>query len=279
MLKGVKAIVAGGTKGIGFNIVKTLLRNGALVVICSRTSQDVKNTVKKLASSGKVFGIKADVSNLSDCKKLIKFSQKKLKTIDVLINNAGIYGPIGFLETLEVKVWQKAIEINLMGTVNCSSLIIPLMKSQKKGKIINFCGAGVGSQNTMPRFSAYYTSKFAIAGFTQVISDEVSTFGIQVNAVSPGGVNTSLTDYLISQGKEKAGEIEFDKAINQRKTGGTSPELVANLVTFLSSSRSDHLTGRILSAKWDLPSSLKGNKSPDLYKLRRIDNQLFHESK
>lgn len=279
MLTGVNAIVTGGTKGIGFNIVKTLLQNGALVVICSRNSQDVKNTVKKLASSGKVFGIKADVSLLPDCEKLIKFAQKKMKTINVLINNAGIYGPIGLLETLDAKNWQKTIEINLMGTVNCSSLVIPIMKTQKQGKIINFCGAGVGSQTTMPRFSAYYTSKFAIAGFTQVLSDEVSPFGIQVNAVSPGGINTGLTDYLISQGKDKAGEIEFNKAINQRKTGGTSPELVANLVAFLSSSRSDHLTGRILSAKWDKPSSLIGNKSPDLYKLRRIDNQLFHESK
>lgn len=279
MLTGVNAIVTGGTKGIGFSIAKTLLQNNASVVICSRSDQEVDNAVVKLVANGQVYGLRADISSLSDCRRLIKFALNKVKTINVLINNAGIYGPIGFLETSEIKAWQKTIEINLMGTVNCSSLVIPIMKAQKKGKIINFCGAGVGSRTTMPRFSAYYTSKFAIAGFTQVLSDEVSPFGIQVNAVSPGGVNTGLTDYLISQGKEKAGEIEFDKAINQRKTGGTSPELVANLVAFLSSSRSDHLTGRILSAKWDKPSSLTGNKSHDLYKLRRIDNQLFHESK
>lgn len=279
MLTGVNAIVTGGTKGIGFSIAKTLLQNNASVVICSRSDQEVDNAVAKLVANGQIYGLRADISSLSDCRRLIKFALNKVKTINVLINNAGIYGPIGFLETSEIKAWQKTIEINLMGTVNCSSLVIPIMKTQKQGKIINFCGAGVGSQTTMPRFSAYYTSKFAIAGFTQVLSDEVSPFGIQVNAVSPGGINTGLTDYLISQGKDKTGEIEFNKAINQRKTGGTSPELVANLVAFLSSSRSDHLTGRILSAKWDKPSSLIGNKSPDLYKLRRIDNQLFHESK
>lgn len=279
MLTGVNAIVTGGTRGIGFNIAKTLLQNNASVIICSRSSLEIDRAVAELLPNGQIYGLRADVSSLSDCKRLVKFALKKVKTINVLINNAGIYGPIDLIEKLDLSMWQRTIEVNLMGAVYCSSLVIPLMKIQKRGKIINFCGAGVGSQNTMPHFTAYYTSKFAIAGFSQVLSDEVSPFGIQVNAISPGGVNTSLTDHLISQGKEKAGEIEYERAITQKKDGGVSLKLVTDLITFLSSSKSDHLTGRILSAKWDPPTTLTGEKSTNLYKLRRIDNKLFHETK
>jgi len=279
MLTGVNAIVTGGTKGIGFNIARSLLQNNASVIICSRSNQEIDTAVSQLMSSGHIYGIRADVSSISDCRRLVKFALKKVKTINVLINNAGIYGPIGLIEKLDLSMWLKTIKVNLMGTVNCSSLVTPLMKAQKQGKIINFCGAGVGSQNTMPRFTAYYTSKFAIAGFTQVLSDEVSPFGIQVNAVSPGGVNTGLTDYLISQGKENVGEIEYERAVNQKKNGGVSPKLITDLVTFLSGPDSNHLTGRILSAKWDPPTTLSGEKSVNQYKLCRIDNQIFHESK
>lgn len=280
MLSGRGAVVTGGVRGIGFAIVQELISQDARVVICSRTESEVQKTLKILNKKGKfAFGIVCDVSKLSDCKKLINFAKKKLKKIDILVNNAGIYGPIGSFEKVNLKDWQKTLQINLMGMVYCSYLVIPLMEKNGGGKIINLCGAGVGGDKTMPNFSAYFTSKFAIAGFSEVLADELKEKNIQVNAISPGAVNTYLNKYLIKQGPQMSGKEIYENALRQQKEGGTPPELAAQLVAYLSSDKADHASGRLLSAKWNPPEKLKNIKkfSHNLYKLRKIDNEIFYE--
>lgn len=280
MLSGKGAIVTGGSRGIGLAIVKEFINQRAKVVICSRTKSDLKRALKELNANGRVaYGKICDVSNFGDCKKLIKFAQSKLTRIDILVNNAGIYGPIGLFENLNLKDFQKTIEINLLGMVHCSYLVIPQMAKGGGGKIINLCGAGVGGDKTMPRFSAYFTSKFAVAGFSEVLSDELQEKNIQVNAISPRAVNTYLNEYLIKQGLEKSGREIYENALKQQKEGGTPPELAAQLVAYLSSDKANHISGRLLSAKWNPPEKLKNIKkfSHNLYKLRKIDNEIFYE--
>lgn len=280
MLKEKTFIVTGGSKGIGYFVSEYLLSRGAKLVICSRQARDVRNAVLTLRKLGTVYGLASDVSRPSECRHLIQFALRKFKRIDVLVNNAGIYGPIGPIETLSAKDWQETLQVNLLGIVHCTQAVIPIMKRQGGGKIINFCGAGVGGNSSLPRFSAYYTSKVAVAGFTEVLADELIDNNIQVNAIFPGAVNTNLVEYLLAQGPEKPGPKVYQQALEQKKNGGTPPILAANLIGFLASDQASHITGRLLSAKWDDPKRLvKPLASSNLYKLRRVDNQLYHETK
>lgn len=280
MLSKKNAVITGGARGIGFAIAQELVSLEAKVVICSRTKPELQKALLDLNQKSKVaYGIVCDVSKLSDCKKLIKFAQNKLNKIHILINNAGIYGPIGPFEKINLEDWQKVLQINLMGMVYCSYLIIPLMEKNGGGKIINLCGAGVGGSKTMPRFSAYFTSKFAVCGFSEVLAASLQEKNIQVNAISPGAVNTYLNEYLIKQGPRMSGKEIYENALRQQKEGGTPPELAARLVAYLSSDKADHISGRLLSVKWNPPEKLKKIKkfSPNLYKLRKIDNEIFYE--
>lgn len=273
------AIVTGGSRGIGFSISQQLVAEGAKVVICSRTKSELKQALNLLNNNDTVaFGIVCDISKLNECKKLIKFSQKKIGKINILINNAGIYGPIGPLEKIDLKLWRKALEINLIGMVYLTSLIIPIMKKASGGKIVNLSGGGVGGSSIKPRISAYFTSKIAVAGFSEMIAEELKDYNIQVNAISPGAVNTYLNEYLLKMGPKKAGKEFYAQSLKQKKEGGTPPELAAQLVVFLASSESNHISGRLLSARWDSPQLLKKkNLSQNLYKIRRIDGKLYYE--
>lgn len=273
------AIVTGGSRGIGLAIVQGLISQGAKIVICSRTKSELEKALKNLNSKDLVaFGLICDISKISDCKKLITFAQKKLGRIDILINNAGIYGPVGPLEKIDLKDFEKTIKVNLLGAVYCSALVIPLMEENRGGRIINICGAGVGGLQSLPRFAAYFTSKSAIASFSEVLAEECGDKNIQVNAVSPGAVNTYFNDYLIKVGKEKAGKKMYEAALKLKKEGGFSSTLVAKLIVFLCSKDSDHITGRLISAKWDHYEDLKNKKlSNNLYRLRRIDQNFFYE--
>ena len=281
-LLGKCAIVTGGSRGIGFTIAQKLISEGAKVVICSRNKSELEKAVKLLNhKAASVFGKLCDVSKANECRNLIMFAKSKLKKIDILVNNAGVYGPIGPLEKIDVNEWKKAMEINLLGVIYCSHFVIPNMKKNKGGKIINLCGAGIGSSKTMPNFTSYYTSKGAIAAFTEVLAEELKNKNIQVNCISPGAVNTYLNEYLIKQGREKSGDEVYNQALRQKKEGGTSPNLAAELVAFLASDKADNISGRLLSAKWNPPLVLKKvkNLSSNLFKLRRIDEGLFYEKK
>lgn len=272
------AIITGGARGIGFAIAEELVRNGVSVVICSRTKHELEKALVKLKQEGKAAGKVCDVSKLSDCKKLIKFARSKLGSIDVLVNNAGIFGPVGPLETNDPKEWEKALKINLLGVVYCSMLAIPLMKKQGNGKIINLAGAGVGGTKPLPRFSAYYSSKTAVVAFTENLAAELEKENIQVNAISPGGVASALTLGLLKMNKSQVGEEMYQASKEFKEKGGTPPELAGKLVAYLISDKANHITGRLLSAKWDKVKDFKKlNGDQNLYRLRRIDNVKFFE--
>lgn len=270
------AIVTGGTRGIGKAVAKNFFDHGAKVLICSRNQKDINSTISEIDPTKKrFFGIKADISKNTDCKRLIDFAIKTFGKVDILINNAGIGGEIGKFETNNLKNWAKTIKVNLLGTVYCSKFVIPYMKKGGGGKIINFAGGGVGGKKPLPNFSAYYTSKIALVGFTETIAVELKEYHIQINCISPGPVNTGITDYIISQGAEKAGEEMYQQTLNQRKNEKNSPQSTIEMINFLSSKKADHITGRLISSKWDSFDTLKKLNKEDYFKLRRIDGELF----
>ncbi len=282
-LEGKVSIVTGGSRGIGRVIVERFLQSGAKVVVCSRNEEELEKSCQEIDREGsRLFPFVADVSKLSDCRKLVRQAMKLFGRVDILVNNAGIYGPIGPIEKNSIRHWRQTLNINLLGAVNLAKLVVPIMKSQGEGKIINLAGAGVGGKRALARFSAYYTSKASVVAFSECLAQELVEDNIQVNCISPGAVYTHFTDYLIAQGAQKAGQKAYEDALQQRSgKSGNSPLLAAKLVVFLSSEGANKISGRILSAVWDKIEdlSLADGLPEQLYKIRRIDDRNFYEKK
>jgi NAD(P)-dependent dehydrogenase (short-subunit alcohol dehydrogenase family) len=236
-------MITGGSKGIGKALAMKFSDMGYKVVICSRTRKDLDDIAIR-ATLRTEF---CDVRHKDHVKKLFENVMNEYGRIDVLINCAGILGPMGHLEDNDINEWRNAIDTNLMGTVNCVHEVIPIMRKQKSGRIINFAGGGVGGNKLEPGFSAYATSKFAVAGFTETISKELDFFNIQINAVSPGAVNTDMA--------------------NQRWVKGDSPDKIVELIVFLVTT-DKNINGKMISAVWDDYQNTDYTKE-SIYNLRR----------
>jgi len=270
-LKNKKAVIFGGSRGIGKAIAKSFLENGAEVFLVARNADELAATKKELSSFGRVHIAVADVSNVADVERVAKEARKSLGGIHVLVNGAGVYGPIGLLTEVDPDEWRKAVDVNLFGTFLTTRSFAPIMKDQKGGCIINFVGGGEGAY---PRFSSYVSAKGAIARFTETVAEEFKPWGIRVNAIAPGAVNTKFLDDILAAGPEKAGKETYEKSLKQKKSGGASPEEAAKLCVFLASDAAEGLTGKTFSAVWDPYETFPGRKSEiastDVYTMRRV---------
>ncbi len=272
-LDGINAIITGGTGGIGKAIASRFLREGSRVLIVARNAAELESTRQEFSIYDTALGTEVcDVSKSEDVCALAEKVQARFGgNVDVLINAAGIYGPKGFLEKTDEKAWLETILVNLYGTMLMTRSVLPMMKKQKSGVVINFSGGGEGA---FPRFSAYAASKGGIVRFTESIAEEIREFGIRVNAIAPGAVNSKLLDEALAAGKEKVGEALYHKLLKQKEEGGASPDLAAELCVFLSSDVSRTLTGRVFSAVWDNPTVIEQHSNEimatDIYTYRRI---------
>jgi NAD(P)-dependent dehydrogenase (short-subunit alcohol dehydrogenase family) len=192
--------------------------------------------------------------------------------IDILVNAAGVQGPIGPLWENDFSGWLEIVRTHLLGTFLFCRAVLPSMIARRRGKIVNFSGGGAATPR--PRFTAYASTKAAVVRLTETLAEEVKAHNIQVNAIAPGAVYTRLTEAVITAG-DAAGPEGLAEALHTRDTGGTPPERAAELVAFLASPESGGLTGRLISALWDdWPAMVK--QFPELaavggYALRRLD--------
>ena len=275
-LNGKCAIITGGTRGLGYAIAKKYIENGALVLICGRDIECLTKAEKKLKELSStdqiVLGLQKNVSIEEDVKELIEFAHKNMGKVDIVVNNAGIHGPKGLVENVDSDEWLEAIKTNLLSVFYMCKWVIPHMKERNSGKIINVSGGGATAP--FPRISAYAASKAGIVRFTETISEECKGYNIDINALAPGSLNTRLLDDILDSGPETVGTAVFEKALQQKKDGGVSPELGANLCVFLASDESNGITGKLISAVWDPWSDLATYKydltESDIYTLRRI---------
>ena len=275
-LKGRGIVITGASQGLGKAIARTCVRGGAHVFLCARNADLLESTVAELtafASGGQlILAHTADVSRPEDVTSLIETAGNRLPSLNGLVNNAGIYGPIGPSEEVDWDEWRQAIEINLMGTVLLCRAVLPIFRRNQGGKIVNLSGGGATAP--LPRFSAYAASKAAVVRFTETLAEETRGTGIDVNSIAPGPLNTRLLDEVLAAGPEQAGEAFYLRSIKQRDEGGASLEKAAELCAFLLSSQSDGITGKLISAVWDpwdkLPRLLAQADAGDIYTLRRI---------
>jgi NAD(P)-dependent dehydrogenase (short-subunit alcohol dehydrogenase family) len=275
-LAGRTAIVTGASQGLGLAIARAYGAAGASVLICARERSPLDAALEEVeataAGGARVLAETADVSKREDAERLVAAAIRGFGQLDVLVNNAGVYGPKGLVEDVPWDEWVTAVQINLFGSVLMARAALPHLKERGGGKIVQLSGGG--ATGPLPNISAYACSKTAIVRFVETLAHECEPDGIDVNAIAPGALNTRLLDEVLEAGPEKVGQAFYDKAVQQSREGGAPLERGAELAVFLGSSASDGLTGKLISAVWDpwssFPQHLDDLRGTDVYTLRRI---------
>ncbi len=248
---------------------------GARLVIASRSERELSAVAEQcMAQGADCLVCVADVSVLGDVRALVRSSLDRFGRIDIVVNAAGVYGPIGPIAEIDLEEWEKALRTNLIGTLTVCREVLPSMIERRRGSIINFSGGGAAAP--LPRFSAYGVSKAAVVRLTETLAEEVAQYGIRVNAIAPGAIDTTLQDKVLEAG-DRAGDLYARiLALRQSGAGGTPIELPAELAVFLASAESDGLSGRLISAPHDgwahwTKAQIDSLRGTPWYTLRRID--------
>lgn len=239
LLDGKKALITGGSRGIGKGMVLDFAKQGADVAFTYRSNADMANAVAKEAES---FGVKAiayqsDASDYSAAEELIKAVVEEFGAIDVLVNNAGITKDNLMLRMNE-EMWDAVINVNLKSVFNLTKHAMRTMLKQRSGSIINV-GSVVGVFGNAGQAN-YAASKAGIIGFSKSIAKEVGSRGIRCNVLAPGFIATDMTDEL------DADTIKaYEASIPLKKLG--QPQQVSDAAVFLGSDMSTYITGQVIS--------------------------------
>jgi NAD(P)-dependent dehydrogenase (short-subunit alcohol dehydrogenase family) len=266
------ALITGATQGLGLEIARAYLREGARVVICGRSQPALADAIAELEGLGSVAGHPADVADPEQVRGLIEFAVGQFGGIDVLVNNAGVYGPKGPIDEVDWAEWASAVKINLMGSVLPVREALPHLRASDRGKVVQLSGGGATAP--LPFLSAYAASKAAVVRFMETLAGETIADGIDVNAIAPGALNTRMLDEVLDAGPEAVGEAFYATAVAQKEQGGTPLGRGAELAVYLGSRKCDGVTGRLFSAVWDPWEDMEQHsedlQGSDVYTLRRI---------
>ncbi len=236
-LNGKKALVTGGSRGIGQAIVLALAQAGARVSFTSRSPQSAEATLAKGAELGfQLYAFSGDVGSMSDCERFMEEAQTAMGGIDILVNNAGITQDNLFMRMKEEE-WNQVLQTNLTGLFHCCKAVIRPMMKQKGGRIINI--SSVVGHTGNPGQVNYSATKAGMIGFTKSLAKEVGSRNILVNAISPGFIETDMTEKLNEQQK-----TAIASQIPMNKLG--RPEDVAGAVLYLASDLAAYVTGTVI---------------------------------
>jgi 3-oxoacyl-[acyl-carrier protein] reductase len=235
------AIITGGSRGIGAATAIMFAKAGAHIVFTYSKNEKAANFIvqKVKNEGGECVAIKADISKEKYAHSIAKETFRKFGKIDILVNNAGIwtYGKIG---EMSEKVWKETMAVNLDGMFYMTNAVVPFMKKQKYGKIVNI--SSTAGQRGESEHSHYAASKGGMISFTKAIATELGPFNINVNSVAPGWVDTDLNNEVFSDSHYK--DLERQKIPLQRIP---TPEDIAGPILFLASDIAKHITGEILN--------------------------------
>ncbi len=238
MLDGKVAIITGGTRGIGFETVKTFLENKAKVILFGSREETVNKALDELKNLGyDVDGYAPNLQDENSIKDVIDKILKKYKKIDILINNAGISANKK-IEDTTIEEFSNIMDLNVLAMFNMIKAVVPTMKEQKSGVILNT--SSMVSIYGQPAGVGYPTSKFAVNGLTKSLARELAPSNIRVNAVAPGITNTDMVAKLPKEMIEP-----LIKTIPLGRIG--EPRDIANAFLFLASDMASYVTGVILS--------------------------------
>src|SRR5512141_1863325 len=233
-LDGQVAIVTGGSRGIGRAVALAFARDGARVAITAVRDRDaLERTEREItALGGRCIAMMADVARRGDIDKLVQTILVRWGRIDVLVNNAGILR-LAPLENITEEHWDETLGVHLKGTFNCTQAVIPIMKQQKKGKIINIAAPSAlrGSYGV----ADYAAAKGGIVALTKNAANELKAHNIQVNCISPVA-DTRMTEELTKFRREQLGIAQRDREV-------VAPEAIAPAFLFFATSDSNYVSG------------------------------------
>ena len=239
ILKDKIAIVTGGTRGIGYAIVKGFLQCGATVVLCGSRQETADKAVSSLKAENAAWpveGICPDLADYDAVKAAFDAVEAKYGRLDVLVNNAGVSASEPFT-SYTTEMFQKTMDLNVTAVFNCTRAVVDGMKARHSGVILNT--SSMVSKYAQPAGVAYPTSKFAVNGMTLALARELAGDNIRVNAVAPGITRTDMVAAL----PEKVIEPLIAQ-IPLRRMG--EPEDIANAFIFLASDMAGYITGQVL---------------------------------
>ncbi len=285
-------LITGASKGLGCYLAESFWSAGYSLILISRNLESLNNLSHKLSNSitdeskritpsQKISVYACDLADSKEIDYLIKRLYSLHKSVDILINNAAIQGPVG--KTHELwgsfpEPYLESIQVNLLAPIELSSRLIPLMTDSKirsphsGGSIINISGGGAAGPRA--NFSAYATAKAGLVRYSETLAEEVKDLGIRVNCIAPGAMKTAMMQEVLDKGVQFAGAAEFATAQKIMSEGGASMERVAELALYLAGPDSTGITGKLISAMWDNWPALSGHteeiKKSDIFTLRRI---------
>jgi 3-oxoacyl-[acyl-carrier protein] reductase len=229
------AMVTGASRGIGKAIALALGREGAHVVATARTAEAIKAVVEELKQMGSdALAVVADLGVERDIQHLVEETLKKFDRMDILVNNAAIIHPPIDLVNLDSGLWRKVIDVNLTGPALLIKAVLPTIIKNRFGKIINI--SSIGGRRGGKGRSAYRATKAGLISLTESVAAEVKPYGIDVNCICPGGVDTEgYREAFGSKGREENPKL-------------MRPEEIAELIIFLASDASSAITGTAIDA-------------------------------
>jgi 3-oxoacyl-[acyl-carrier protein] reductase len=233
------AIVTGAGRGIGRAISEKLIDAGANVIACDIDLAEVNKTAKILNLHRKAsVASRVDVTDFDSVRSLVKMTIETYGKVDILVNNAGIMYRTRILD-IRLEEWEHTLQVNLTGPFLCTQAVLPLMKKRRFGRIVNIASSAGRSVSTLG--GAHYTaSKAGLLGFTRAVAKEVAPYGITVNAVCPGLIDTEMSRKTTT--KKELQNFLDSFPINRIGT----PQEVGDLVVFLCSDKASYITGAAL---------------------------------
>lgn len=240
LLEGKNAIVTGGSLGIGAATSLMLAEEGANVCLTYRKhEQEAKDFAEQIRKMGrKALAVKCDIAVFAEAENVVKQALEAFGRIDILVNNAGMnWDAVSWKMTEEQ--WDRVIEVNLKGYFNFTRHVAPLFKDQKYGKIINVTSIN-GLRGKFGQ-SNYSASKAGIIGYTKAIAKELGAFGVNVNAVAPGLIETPML--RDSEARDKIVDMAMNEIVLKRVG---QPEDLANVIAFFASDKARHVTGEVI---------------------------------
>jgi NAD(P)-dependent dehydrogenase (short-subunit alcohol dehydrogenase family) len=248
-MHGQVSVVTGGGRGLGRAFAQALAAAGSLVAVAARSAAEIAETVALIESAGgKAHAFTTDVTDAGGLDRTFAEIERSLGPIDLLVNNAGIAGPIGPFSQSTIEDWWQAIDVNLKGQVLCAHRVLPGMIARRRGRIVNI--ASGGGAYMVPYFSAYVTSKTALIRFSECLAAEVEADGLAVFAMGPGTVRTAMAEHSLNSPEGKTWMPWFRQIFDEGRD--LPPERPAALLLALASGRLDSLSGCFLRPDDDL---------------------------
>jgi NAD(P)-dependent dehydrogenase (short-subunit alcohol dehydrogenase family) len=240
------AIVTGASKGIGSAIAVALASEGAKVVLAARNEEGLRETGRLIGDADRWYAVETDVASENEVAEMVRHTVNRFGTLHVLVNNAGIAGPTALCEDVKLAEWEETMAVNLRGPFLCAKAVLPVMKAQRWGRIINI--SSISGKRPLARRAPYSSSKLGLIGFTRTLAAEVGPYEITVNAICPGATKGPRIEAVVknlaqAEGKpeeEIAARFLQDAALGRFVEAGD----IAGLVVFLASDAGRNMTGQ-----------------------------------